>query len=950
MDLNSIYETAYEIYEHNLKKFEEEKKEISTNEAIEKSINSTLNAVSNLVNNDIEPLKAYLNSRISREREEEIPKIILGEEAEKSTWWFDFKKMNENNLKYWDRYRDYLRKEKKWENSAINKSINNTTDKLLNSLADPNSRIEQEKRAMVVGYVQSGKTANYIGLINKALDAGYKYIIILAGMHNNLRSQTQARIDEEVLGYETDSMARQRQRERAQTNKIGVGKIYNAGFVQTLTFRDENGDFKKSRLGIQTSPEVPTIVVTKKTKSTLENLINNIKSNIEISKDKETEEFYMSLKYPLLLIDDEADQASVNTGYKYDDNENIIDEYSVKTINRLIRELFNLFKVRSYVGYTATPYANIFIPNNISEASKEFGNDLFPGDCIISLPKPYKYIGANEFFGYGNEEDLSPMPLIREINDDNFIDKKRKKVNDLPNSLKKAIKSFLISIAIRNIRGEKYKPNTMLIHVARFVSMHEEVERKVSEYFYDELQNMIIDNDKKTKEEIYNIISEDYIPTTKEMQNEFSRYMQGSTLYDIDEVYNEIKRLMNEEKVVVKVINGDSKDFLAYKENKNNEYNVIAIGGDKFSRGLTLEGLSVSYFTRESKYYDTLMQMGRWFGFKDKYADLCRVYTTEELYKWFARIAFATDNLRNQISYMCDQGSKPSEFGLRVATHPDLKISNPQKIKTGSIQNINFSNTLTITRDIDVDKEIYEDNYNAINKLFLDADKIYTSEEHFNNLGRKPIGNYYFLDNIPGFRIVQFLREYKTSKHANKVNGNNIASYIEGQLNDNNEEYLTNWTVALYNGGTPERINIAGKKIGGGIVRNGKNSLQFFEDKDPKVCSIHMLKSKDQEFMGLNNEEFEKVMNLRKYLKDKGESNISNKIRRTFNKSKGLLIIYPIDFENSECETRCFKIGNGDHKHPFGLVIVFPEGNGKSVSYRLNPIASKGMDEYDLFD
>lgn len=147
----------------------------------------------------------------------------------------------------------------------------------------------------------------------------------------------------------------------------------------------------------------------------------------------------------------------------------------------------------------------------------------------------------------------------------------------------------------------------------------------------------------------------DYVPTTNSMINDFRRYMEGAENFSLDEVYQEILRLMNDEKIRINVINGNSKDSLAYKEHEGEEYNVIAIGGDKFSRGLTLEGLSISYFTRESKYYDTLMQMGRWFGFRPKYADLCRVFVTEDIYRWFARIAFATDNLRDQISYMCDE-------------------------------------------------------------------------------------------------------------------------------------------------------------------------------------------------------------------------------------------------------------------------------------------------------
>lgn len=596
ININDIYEIAYELYGKILLTIDGD----SLNERISLAIEKTIEKMSELIEN-ADALRDYLLSRISREKEEETVSVMLGEEAQNSTWWDDYRAENAADLKFWNRYSKYLFERKHWEKSAITKSIGNPTDMLLNAIADPNRAIAQEKRAMVVGYIQSGKTANYIGLINKALDAGYKYIIVLAGIHNNLRSQTQSRIDEEVLGYETSSEARQKQRERAEKNRIGVGTLYNAGFVQTLTFRDESGDFSKKNASWDTHPDVPTIIVTKKIKSTLTNLIENIESK-QVVKQDENGHFVMPAKYPLLLIDDEADQASVNTGYDYDDGGNIIDEYDVKTINRLIRNLLNHFECKSYVGYTATPYANIFIPNDLNVANEDLGNDLFPADCIISLPKPYRYIGANEFFGYGTEnEEPKPMPLVKKINDGEFVDIKKKTVGELSESLKIAMKYFLISIAIRNCRGELYKPNTMLIHVARIKNMHKQLERKVSEYFFDELQSMIIDGDNETKAEIYDLIREEYLPVSAKMREDFSKYMEDAYDVDADKIYEEIVRLMNENKVKVNVINGDSKDVLCYKDHEGEEYNVIAIGGDKFSRGLTLEGLSISYFTRESK-------------------------------------------------------------------------------------------------------------------------------------------------------------------------------------------------------------------------------------------------------------------------------------------------------------------------------------------------------------
>ena len=214
MDQVDIFEMAYTMYVIRVK---DAPKDVELNKWINDTLEYVLNKFKDMIQ-DVTQLERYLNTRISREREEEEPAILLGEEAGDSTWWIDYKNNFENaaKLDFWNRYNTYLAVEKKWEKSAIKKSIDNTTDRLLNSIANPRAMVEEEKRAMVVGYVQSGKTANYIGLINKALDAGYKYIIVLAGMHNNLRSQTQSRIDEEVLGYETNSVAKQKQRETAQ--------------------------------------------------------------------------------------------------------------------------------------------------------------------------------------------------------------------------------------------------------------------------------------------------------------------------------------------------------------------------------------------------------------------------------------------------------------------------------------------------------------------------------------------------------------------------------------------------------------------------------------------------------------------------------------------------------------------------------------------------------------
>lgn len=211
----------------------------------------------------------------------------------------------------------------------------------------------------------------------------------------------------------------------------------------------------------------------------------------------------------------------------------------------------------------------------------------------------------------------------------------------------------------------------MLIHIVRFVSQQNHLKRRVKDYF-DDLENMIRYNDPETKDELKSIWENDYLPTTQKMRQSFGKYMDDCTDIEWDTLWNEIIRLATKKEIKTYCINGKSNDSLMYKDHKGEPFNVIVIGGDKLSRGLTLEGLTVSYFTRSSSAYDTLMQMGRWFGYRPGYLDACRLFTTKELYGYFAHISMATEDLSEQFEYMDEMDQTPRNFGLRVATHPDL--------------------------------------------------------------------------------------------------------------------------------------------------------------------------------------------------------------------------------------------------------------------------------------
>lgn len=238
---------------------------------------------------------------------------VVSPELDDKTWWSKLKKSEKFIPEYWQRYYDYLNRKPSWSLTAV-QDIDSSTDEIMNALANPRSGRACDRMGMVFGYVQSGKTTHYIGLINKAVDAGYRIVVVLTGIHNSLRSQTQSRIDEEVLGYETSlenlaDMIR-------EPNVIGVGiGAHNRvkTIVQSITTRDEKGDVNKTTEGVSMVP--PFIIVTKKNATVLRRILRFFRKNqcAEVIDGKKI----ITAKYPALIIDDEADQASINTNDSY---------------------------------------------------------------------------------------------------------------------------------------------------------------------------------------------------------------------------------------------------------------------------------------------------------------------------------------------------------------------------------------------------------------------------------------------------------------------------------------------------------------------------------------------------------------------------------------------------------------------------------------------------------
>lgn len=534
---------------------------------------------------------------------------------------------------YWKRYENYLRSGKQYPRDVVN-TLDKQTDQLLDRIKDPKAPGNWSKRGLVVGHVQSGKTSNYTGLICKAADAGYQVIIVLAGLLNSLRNQTQERLDYDFMGWCTE-----------EKKYVGCASYDPSRKPITLTtsLKDFSKNDAEKSIHMAALKE-PVVLVVKKNKSSLESLHDWL-----VSQNKK------DLKnYAMLMIDDEADHASVNTNKEDKDP---------TTINIAIRNLLKLFPRCSYVGYTATPFANIFIdPKNSDEMKDgELYGDLFPRDFILSLDAPTNYVGPSKVF-----DDDSKDTITRIIDDyQDILPLKHPKdilVHELPKSLHEAINCFLISKALRLLRGSEGEHHSMMINV----SWRKIVMKQVTGLTNERVKHL--------RETINNYVG---LPPEQALQNTLIREIKNTWMNEYEhsgfewlEVQHMLKQSIDTVETLGIYSGGDTLEYSRrlYPSGRS----VIAIGGHSLSRGLTLEGLTVSYFLRNSLMYDTLMQMGRWFGYRDGYADLCRLFMPSEAISWYSHIADATNELRRDLESMGK--ARPIDFGLRVRSHPAALI------------------------------------------------------------------------------------------------------------------------------------------------------------------------------------------------------------------------------------------------------------------------------------
>lgn len=738
--------------------------------------------------------------------------------------------------RFWKRYESYLVRDFAMAPASV-RSLDSLTHMVLERLEDAQREPPWDRRGMVVGSVQSGKTANYIGLICKALDAGYKLVIVLAGIHSSLRAQTQLRIDEGILGFDT-----QKSRKLDTASRwvgVGLGKAPSERLVvHSLTSSAENGDFSKSmaeKIGVMLGGD-PVILVVKKNSRLLGNLLKWI-LHVAGAEDSTTGKSRVR-NVPLLLIDDEADNASINTKAK----PGVEDADNVTAINGKMRMLLDAFEKSAYVGYTATPFANIFI--NPEAETPEHGEDLFPRSFIISVKAPSNYVGPARVFGLDGDPDAGivggdALPVVRDLDDyATAFPPKHKKEHvplQLPASLKRAIRCFVLTCAGRRARGQDRKHNSMLVHVTRFVS----VQLVVVDLIREELDSLKLriemgDGSRRPTvlEELRELWEQEFVPVTAGMGIDAGRPISWTEL--------EPQLFPAVTKIDVLPINGLAKEALDYKEHEADGRSVIAVGGDKLSRGLTLEGLSVSYFLRTSRMYDTLMQMGRWFGYRPGYLDLCRLFTTRTLSSWYRHIALAEEELRREFDYMVAAGLTPKQYGLRVRTHPDgMIVTALNKMSHGRTLELSWAGVLAQTTQLPKDPIMILANLRATEELLTLA----------GTPGRDDGRSTRLWENVPSAMVADYIKTLKFPPGSARASVEKLAAFI-GKQADKSTPELSRWTVALVShaaAAPDQRRTLAGLNVGL-IERNP-------EDQTPAVLELkkaNILNPKDeaQDFTG----------------------------------------------------------------------------------------------------
>lgn len=843
--------------------------------------------------------KALLDERVIRLRDP----VLLEDKARHHVEWLQ--SIDREAWYYWPRLRSYLIDAKAWPEPTV-RSVDDATDRILGAMENPTEGAEFSTRGLVVGYVQSGKTANYTALIAKAVDCGYRLVIVLTGIHNSLRLQTQHRLTRELVGVDKGV-------------PVGVGRPAADRDWHTFTSTDLYGDFDPGNANAAAlSGSNPVMIVAKKNAPVLERLLDWLKTTSEKTRQL----------VPTLLIDDESDLASVNTGgnrppadaYAEEDEQDQCEAEARPTrINGQIRTMLALFGRVAYVAYTATPFANVLIDHRAVDS--EAGEDLYPRSFICALPRPHGYYGAEDIFGTDSTDGLD---VIRQVPEDDVALLVPRRQADapifqptVPLSLSQAIRDFALAGAARACRGDASEPATMLIHTSYYTAVQQALTKLVQEHVSD------------LRDEWRYARNKGLLRSLRERwENDFRPVIVGTGVgpdCPFGDLANAIGPFL--EQVQVRQVNSASEDQLDYVRDPS--LKVVVVGGNRLSRGLTLEGLLVSYFVRSSRTYDTLMQMGRWFGYRKGFVDLTRIYTTATLESWFRDLAVVEHELREEIAQYDQVKLTPLDLGVKIRRHSSMLITSPLKMQAAQIIRISFSGDLLQTITF------------PFHDLVWLRGNIRAARTFLSSLGRPAEGrgtSRPLWQGVPYRQVVGFLQQYQMDPNALRVRSDMIRNYIARQAEHNE---LADWTVAVL-GLAHEDPKLG--SIGLGVTGSPEVAMMD-RSRLRNQNSLKVITSPDDQKLGLTvtqRSEAERIS------REKGIE-LPAAYRRVRDPRQGVLMIYPISRYSGHSSKR----KPGSTREPIyadpsrgediiGLAFIFPYSDSDAtVEYVVGPVGAE---------
>ncbi|MEU1617804.1 Z1 domain-containing protein [Streptomyces sp. NPDC005722] len=767
----------------------------------------------------------------------------------------------------WPAIVDLLRKDGWSEQPAIG-SLDDSSTRVVSLLNHPKERVFST-RGLVVGYVQSGKTTNFTSVMAKAADRGYKLFIVLAGIHNGLRRQTQARLVQQLV----------------EPNPAMWSQL--TGLDKDFTPQENPASY------FGKSNKTHVLCVVKKNATVLRKLAAWLEKASDYLED-----------CPALIIDDEADQATVAT----------------KSINPLILRIMGSLPRSAYVGYTASPFANLLIDPG--------AEDLYPRDFVVNLPKPHGHFGTEVLFGrYALDGDDPEQiddghDMIRSVPDDDVSSVRpetRAEVEgfepSITDTLRKAIEYFWLVTAARRVRGTGNPHSTMLIHTSVNTAVHNSFKEPL-EHLRDRAARALDDSRFLLR------LSELWEAETGRVPAEAF----GETKVGFEELLAQLPGVLESCRVIMD--NSNSEDRLDYE---NGPVVAIAVGGNTLSRGLTLEGLSVSYFVRAVSAYDTLLQMGRWFGFRNGYADLPRIWMTDELAEWFRHLATVETEMRRDIDIYMTEDETPLTFAVRLRTHPALRVTAAAKMRDAVTAASSYGGKRVQTHYFHTNADWLRRNIDAARVL------VGASSANAVRVDARPEEGRYIFRDVPYDVVTGFLSDYAFHEKSPENDAELITDYIRKRVTTAGS--LRRWNVAVV--GNPQG---EGFSFGSGVTV-GRNVRARLAVTGPTLdfADIKTLMSRRDAAVDLNG-------NIEKLT----EQGIMDE-RRVQLPDTGLLVLYPIDRISAPSPSKHLRAPLDAEEHVIGVGLVFPEpteGDSAVVKYISANLSNVRIEDedYSLLD